>query len=142
MHAHANVAHSNAYIAGGASNKEHSVLKDDSDGEEHELDYMDKEDDASSSLSIPNESIDFDLMYSLHTFQGMVEGQASIVKGDSLFLVDDMSSYWWLVHVLKTQDVGYIPTENIETPFECLAHLNKHHNVDVSYPPSFIHTQC
>jgi hypothetical protein len=33
--------------------------------------------------------------------------------------------------VLKTQAVGYIPAENIETPFERLARLNKHRNVDV-----------
>ncbi|KAI6099133.1 hypothetical protein F5141DRAFT_1144912 [Pisolithus sp. B1] len=134
MHAHADAAHSNAYIAGGASDEEHSVLEDDSDGEERELDYMDEEDDASSSLSIPNESIDFDLVYSLHTFQATVEGQASVVKGDSLFLMDDSNSYWWLVRVLKTQDVGYIPAENIETPFERLARLNKHRNVDLAQP--------
>jgi hypothetical protein len=61
-----------------------------------------------------------------------VEGQANVVKGDSLFLMDDSNSYWWLVRVLKTQEVGYIPAENIETPFERLARLNKHRNVDVS----------
>jgi len=129
MHAHAD-ATANAY-AGGASDEEHSVLEDDSDGEEREMDYMDDEDDGSSSLSIPNESIDFDLVYSLHSFAATVEGQASVVKGDSLFLMDDSNSYWWLVRVLKTQDVGYIPAENIETPFERLARLNKHRNVDV-----------
>ncbi|KAI6040673.1 hypothetical protein EDC04DRAFT_2992710 [Pisolithus marmoratus] len=134
MHAHADAAHSIAYTAGGASDEEHSVLEDDSDGEERDLDYMDDEDDASSSLSIPNESIDFDLVYSLHTFQATVEGQASVVKGDSLFLMDDSNSYWWLVRVLKTQDVGYIPAENIETPFERLARLNKHRNVDLAQP--------
>jgi hypothetical protein len=50
--------------------------------------------------------------------------------------MDDSNSYWWLVRVLKTQDVGYIPAENIETPFERLARLNKHRNVDVSPAPS------
>lgn len=111
--------------------EEHSVLEDDSDGEDRD-DYMDDEDDGSSSLSIPNESIDFDLVYSLHSFAATVEGQANVVKGDSLFLMDDSNSYWWLVRVLKTQEVGYIPAENIETPFERLARLNKHRNVDVS----------
>lgn len=38
----------------------------------------------------------------------------------------------WLVRVLRSQEVGYIPAENIETPFERLARLNKHRNVDVS----------
>lgn len=47
-------------------------------------------------------------------------------------LLDDTNSYWWLVNVLKTEDVGYIPAENIETPYERLARLNKFRNVDVS----------
>ncbi|KAL4243161.1 Cell Polarity and Bud Site Selection Regulator [Abortiporus biennis] len=112
------------------SDEEHSVLEDDSDGEERD-DYLD-DDDGSSSLSIPNESIDFDLVYALHSFAATVEGQANVVKGDSLFLMDDSNSYWWLVRVLKTQEVGYIPAENIETPFERLARLNKHRNVDLA----------
>ena len=65
--------------------EEHSVLEDDSEGEEQE-EYMDDDDDGSSSLSIPNESIDFDLVYSLHSFAATIEGQANVVKGDSLFL--------------------------------------------------------
>ncbi|KAH9927871.1 hypothetical protein B0H21DRAFT_763090 [Amylocystis lapponica] len=113
------------------SDEEHSVLEDDSDNEERDADYMD-DDDGSSSLSIPNESIDFDLVYALHSFAATVEGQANVVKGDSLFLMDDSNSYWWLVRVLKTQEVGYIPAENIETPFERLARLNKHRNVDLA----------
>ncbi|KAH8106333.1 hypothetical protein BXZ70DRAFT_433344 [Cristinia sonorae] len=112
------------------SDEEHSVLEDDSDGEDRD-DYMD-DDDGSSSLSIPNESIDFDLVYALHSFAATVEGQANVVKGDSLVLMDDSNSYWWLVRVLKTQEVGYIPAENIETPFERLARLNKHRNVDLA----------
>lgn len=112
--------------------EEHSILEDDSEGEQDDEgdEFMDEDD--SSSLSIPNETIDFDLVYSLHTFVATVEGQANVVKGDSLFLMDDSNSYWWLVRVLKTQEVGYIPAENIETPYERLARLNKHRNVDVS----------
>ena len=71
-----------------------------------------------------------------HTFLATVEGQASVVKGDSLVLLDDANSYWWLVRVLKTEDVGYIPAENIETPYERLARLNKHRNVDIAAPTS------
>lgn len=65
-----------------------------------------------------------------HTFAATVEGQASVLKGDLLVLLDDANSYWWLVRVLKTEDVGYIPAENIETPYERLARLNKHRNVE------------
>ena len=122
------------------TDEEHSILEDDSDGVDEADEFLDEDD--SSSLSIPNESIDFDLVYSLHTFVATVEGQANVVKGDSLFLMDDTNSYWWLVRVLKTQEVGYIPAENIETPFERLARLNKHRNVDVRlhfapFHPSF-----
>ena len=120
------------------SDEEHSVLEDDSDQDEHD-DFMGDDDDGSSSLSIPNESIDFDLVYALHSFAATVEGQANVVKGDSLFLMDDSNSYWWLVRVLKTQEVGYIPAENIETPFERLARLNKHRNVDVRVLAPVVH---
>ena len=72
------------------SDEEHSVLEDDSDGEERD-DHMD-DDDGSSSLSIPNESINFDLVYALHSFAATVEGQANAVKGDSLILMDDSNS--------------------------------------------------
>lgn len=112
--------------------EEHSVLEDDFEGEEdREAEYTEDFNDDSSSLSIPNESIDFDMVYSLRSFPATVDGQANVVKGDSLFLMDDSNSYWWLVRVLKTQEVGYIPAELVETPFERLARLNKHRNVDV-----------
>ena len=106
------------------------------DGMEHEEhDDIDDSgsfsDSLSSSPSIPDEDIDFTLVYALHTFLATVDGQASVVKGDKLLLLDDSNSYWWLVRVLKTQAVGYIPAENIETPWERLARLNKHRNVDV-----------
>ena len=113
----------------GTEDEEHSVLEDDSEAENAE-EYI-EDDDMSSILSIPNESIDFDMVYAFHSFAATVEGQANVVKGDSLYLMDDTNSYWWLVRVLKTQEVGYIPAENIETPFERLARLNKHRNIDV-----------
>ncbi|ORX48284.1 hypothetical protein DM01DRAFT_1338754 [Hesseltinella vesiculosa] len=108
---------------------------DEEDDEEQALAEEEMDDDSStftSSPSIPDENIDFSLVYTLHTFEATVEGQASVLKGDSLTLLDDSNSYWWLVKVLKTNEVGYIPAENIETPFERLARLNKHRNVEVT----------
>ncbi|KAG8693207.1 hypothetical protein FRC09_010657, partial [Ceratobasidium sp. 395] len=113
-----------------ASDEEHSVMEDDDD-HDGDGEFMD-EDDRSSVSEIPDPSIDFDLVYSLHAFIATVEGQANVAKGDSLFLMDDSNSYWWLVRVLKSQEVGYIPAENIETPYERLARLNKHRNVDLA----------
>lgn len=59
-------------------------------------------------------------------------GQASVTKGDPLVLIDDANAYWWLVRVLKTDSLGYLPAENVETPIERLARLNKFRNVDLA----------
>ena len=64
----------------------------DDDGEEYDED--DEDDDLSSSPSIPDENIDFDLVYALHNFVATVEGQATVHKGNSLTLLDDSNSYW------------------------------------------------
>ena len=95
------------------------------------------------------EDIDFEFVYALHTFVATVEGQANATKGDTMVLLDDSNSYWWLVRVVKDSSIGklcsllcaelsdisflgYLPAEHIETPTERLARLNKHRNIDVS----------
>jgi hypothetical protein len=94
------------------------------------------------------EDIDFEFVYALHTFVATVEGQANATKGDTMVLLDDSNSYWWLVRVVKDGSIGllnnqltspssnrttgYLPAEHIETPTERLARLNKHRNIDVS----------
>ncbi len=94
------------------------------------------------------EDIDFEFVYALHTFVATVEGQANATKGDTMVLLDDSNSYWWLVRVVKDGSIGklasvlahpdhaksekgYLPAEHIETPTERLARLNKHRNIDV-----------
>ncbi|KAI9281198.1 hypothetical protein BY458DRAFT_499872 [Sporodiniella umbellata] len=94
----------------------------------------DRDSVSSSTSSVPDEDIDFSLVYALHTFVATLDGQTSVVKGDSMTLLDDTNSYWWLIRPLKTMEVGYIPAENIETPFERLARLNKHRNVEATLP--------
>ncbi|KAI9288322.1 hypothetical protein BC943DRAFT_349746 [Umbelopsis sp. AD052] len=114
---------------------ENDVAEYDDEEDEEEEEEEVEEDDASSltsELSIPDSNIDFSLVYALHTFVATVEGQASVVKGDALTLLDDSNSYWWLIKVLKTSEVGYIPAENIETPYERLARLNSHINVELT----------
>ena len=130
------VSYNQSYLAqmwggGYPSDEQQSMIAEDSGpGENYCVDYAD-DDDSSSSLSVPNESMDFDLVYSLYSFSATVAGQASVIRDDSLFLMDDSNSYWWLVRVLRTQEVGYLPVNNIENPFERLARLYKHRNVDV-----------
>ncbi|KAI8068527.1 hypothetical protein BC940DRAFT_367049 [Gongronella butleri] len=114
----------------------HAEQDDDDDDIEEEEVMIDDEisSSVSSSPSIPDENINFDLVYALHTFTATVEGQATVVKGDALILMEDTNIYWWLVEVLKTREIGYIPAENIETPYERLARLNKHRNVEITSP--------
>ena len=114
-----------------------TMLKEDEEIFEGEFED-DEEDELSSQMSIPEDNIDYSLVYALHTFLATVEGQASVVRGDSLVLLDDSNAYWWLIRVLKTQELGYIPAENIETPDERLARLNKHRNIDVRTSPLFL----
>ncbi|KAG1137789.1 hypothetical protein G6F38_011046 [Rhizopus arrhizus] len=108
---------------------------DEQDSDENH--QQQEEEDTGSELSIPDENINFDLVYALHTFTATVEGQASVVRGDALTLLDDSNSYWWLVKVLKTAEVGYIPAENIETPQERLARLNSHRNIEITRKDNF-----
>jgi hypothetical protein len=114
-------------------------------------DYIDQGFDAECLQDA--EDIDFEFVYALHTFVATVEGQANATKGDTMVLLDDSNSYWWLVRVVKDSSIGeclstvnlllylginghcagYLPAEHIETPTERLARLNKHRNIDVGH---------
>ncbi|KAL8717232.1 MAG: hypothetical protein Q9225_005506 [Loekoesia sp. 1 TL-2023] len=52
------------------------------------------------------EDIDFEFVYALHTFVATVEGQANATKGDTMVLLDDSNSYWWLVRVVKDSSIA------------------------------------
>ncbi|RAL10452.1 uncharacterized protein BO97DRAFT_444658 [Aspergillus homomorphus CBS 101889] len=102
------------------------------DGESDDMLDDDMMDKISSSPSIDDEDIDFEFVYALHNFFATVDGQANASKGDTMVLLDDSNSYWWLVRIVKDGSIGYLPAEHIETPTERLARLNKHRNVDLS----------
>ncbi|CAN9213867.1 unnamed protein product [Alternaria alternata] len=121
----------------------------DSDADSWDADLDQDNDDASNDVSFSDdprfidsgwggeclretEDIDFEFVYALHTFVATVEGQANATKGDTMVLLDDSNSYWWLVRVVKDNSIGYLPAEHIETPTERLARLNKHRNIDLS----------
>lgn len=93
----------------------------DADSWDEELDNDD--DDASNDVSFSDdprfvdsgwggeclretEDIDFEFVYALHTFVATVEGQANATKGDTMVLLDDSNSYWWLVRVVKDSSIG------------------------------------
>jgi hypothetical protein len=94
----------------------------DSDADSWDED-MDNQDDASNDVSFSDdprfvdsgwggeclretEDIDFEFVYALHTFVATVEGQANATKGDTMVLLDDSNSYWWLVRVVKDSSIG------------------------------------
>ena len=61
---------------------------------------------AAECLHDASEDIDFEFVYALHTFVATVEGQANATKGDTMVLLDDSNSYWWLVRVVKDSSIG------------------------------------
>lgn len=61
---------------------------------------------AAECLHDDSEDIDFEFVYALHTFVATVEGQANATKGDTMVLLDDSNSYWWLVRVVKDSSIG------------------------------------
>lgn len=62
---------------------------------------------AAMSPDLPlTEDIDFEFVYALHTFVATVEGQANATKGDTMVLLDDSNSYWWLVRIVKDSSIG------------------------------------
>lgn len=61
------------------------------------------------------EDIDFEFVYALHTFVATVEGQANATKGDTMVLLDDSNSYWWLVRVVKDSSIGKLRPGSYES---------------------------
>lgn len=95
----------------------------DSDADSWDEDLDQDNDDASNDVFFSHESrfidsgwggeclreiedIDFEFVYALHTFVATVEGQANATKGDTMVLLDDSNSYWWLVRVSKDNSIG------------------------------------
>ncbi|EEP78489.1 predicted protein [Uncinocarpus reesii 1704] len=85
---------------------EHHMEGDAADGDIDDQLDDDMLDKISSSPSIDDEDIDFEFVYALHTFFATVEGQANATKGDTMVLLDDSNSYWWLVRVLSATMLG------------------------------------
>jgi len=89
---------------------------DDDDDDSEDESSLDK--DSSTSRFIDSgwggeclqetEDIDFEFVYALHTFVATVDGQANATKGDTMVLLDDSNSYWWLVRIVKDATIGKI----------------------------------
>ncbi|KAJ3367031.1 hypothetical protein GGF32_000092 [Allomyces javanicus] len=114
--------------------------EDGSDHIESDEDLDDDDDDhgayhAPMSPTAPlDDDIDFSLVYALHTFVATMEGQVAVVRNEPLILLDDSNSYWWLVKPLRSNTIGYIPAEIVETPYERLARVNRQKNIERAQP--------
>lgn len=87
-----------------------SVEEDDDDGDFSDLSDSRFIDSGWGGECLQDtEDIDFDFVYALHTFVATVEGQANATKGDTMVLLDDSNSYWWLVRVVKDSSIGKCP---------------------------------
>ncbi|RKP23962.1 hypothetical protein SYNPS1DRAFT_23942, partial [Syncephalis pseudoplumigaleata] len=119
---------------------------DDDDEEEEEGELYDEEgelagefDDSGeesglSTPKTPDEDISFEHVYALYRFDATQEGQLTVRRDTRLQLLDDSNTYWWLVRTENDGAVGYIPAENIETPYERLSRLNRSRNVKLLLP--------
>ncbi|KAI8898119.1 hypothetical protein BC833DRAFT_649021 [Globomyces pollinis-pini] len=105
--------------------------------EEENEDAIFGSENLSAAYLVPILSIDdinYNYVYALFTFKATMDGQIHVKGGDALELLDDSNSYWWAVKSITSNEIGYIPAENIETPFEKLARFNKQRNIDYSLP--------
>ena len=80
------------------------------------------------------EDIDFEFVYALHTFVATVEGQANATKGDTMVLLDDSNSYWWLVRVVKDSSIG--ESLKVHMISSAIAHRTQD-----TYPPNTLRHQ-
>jgi hypothetical protein len=101
----------------------YNIFNDDFDSETMTIPYESSDEEEDDDIPFPEDSrfidsgwggeclqesedIDFDLVYALHTFVATVEGQANATKGDTMVLLDDSNSYWWLVRIVKDSSIG------------------------------------
>lgn len=107
--------------------------EDDGEAESFEVDHSSSDDDSDEFIWTTDprfidsgwggeclrelEDIDFEFVYALHTFVATVEGQANATKGDTMVLLDDSNSYWWLVRVVKDGSIGQYPISGRGTSY-------------------------
>jgi hypothetical protein len=80
--------------------------------------------------NLTEEEIDLSVVCAMHTFVATLEGQVAVVRNEPLVLLDDTNSYWWLVKPLRSNSIGYIPAEIVETPNERIARVNRQKNLE------------
>lgn len=77
-----------------------------------------------SPPSSPPKELDPNKLYALFDFNGPDPSHLELFKDDSVVLLNDSDSYWWLVKRIDDSKVGFAPAEILETYQERLARLN------------------
>lgn len=75
--------------------------------------------------------------YAAGAFEAVLRGQVTIKNGEPLVILSDTHWYWWMVRVVRTGQVGFVPGELVELPNERLARRNSEKNILIyeSDPP-------
>lgn len=77
-----------------------------------------------SPPSSPPRELDPSKLYALYDFTGPDPSHLPLLKNDSVHLLNDSDSYWWLVKRDDNNRIGFAPAEILETYTERLARLN------------------
>ena len=51
------------------------------------------------------------ILYCSQTFVARLEGQVTVFEEEPVLLLDDSHPFWWLIRLVKTGEVGFIPGE-------------------------------
>lgn len=114
-----------------------ALLDQESDGESDNSSSLDSMDDLTddrlssymhsmfpSPPSSPPRELDPTKLYALYDFNGPDPSHLPLSKNDSVLLLNDSDSYWWLVRKVDDNRIGFAPAEILETYSERLARLN------------------
>ncbi|ODV85829.1 hypothetical protein CANARDRAFT_180982, partial [[Candida] arabinofermentans NRRL YB-2248] len=101
------------------SSEEMNQIQNDDDEENDYIDGM-----FPSPPSSPPRELDPNKLYALYDFSGPDPSHLELHKDDSVELLNDSDSYWWLVRKIENLEVGFAPAEILETFGERLARLN------------------
>ncbi|ODQ46861.1 hypothetical protein PICMEDRAFT_77876 [Pichia membranifaciens NRRL Y-2026] len=77
-----------------------------------------------SPPSSPPKELDPTKLYALYDFSGPDPSHLPLLKNESVLLLNDSDSYWWLVRKVDNNRIGFAPAEILETYTERLARLN------------------
>ncbi|KAH3670450.1 hypothetical protein OGAPHI_000965 [Ogataea philodendri] len=104
---------------GNGEDEEDAKSKDSEDDFNDYIDGM-----LPSPPSSPPRELDPNKLYALYDFSGPDPSHLELSKDDSVVLLNDSDSYWWLVRRNSDKEVGFAPAEILETFEERLARLN------------------